>query len=241
MNTKTKTNKQSLPTTSSTNTNAFAHIVTMVNKRIPWLSICAGGYVATPLGQMYLIAQEQGLCGAWFATHPAGFKDIPPVLAQQIQQQDATLCSHPAIKAAVAWLQAYFASPQTANTNMPCSALSASAAPTLVLSLYGTAFQCAVWQELLKVPYGSTLSYALLTKAVAQRLHYADSYCGYRAVAQAVGHNPLVVFIPCHRIMGSQGQLTGFSSGLERKAWLLRHEGHEEHEEQVMLVKPSSN
>ncbi|TAF64212.1 MAG: methylated-DNA--[protein]-cysteine S-methyltransferase [Cytophagales bacterium] len=81
----------------------------------------------------------------------------------------------------------------------------------------GTAFQQRVWQELCKIPYGTTISYAFL----AHRLN--DPLC-IRAAASANGKNPIAIIVPCHRVIGSKGELTGYAGGLHRKKWLLQHE-----------------
>ena len=81
----------------------------------------------------------------------------------------------------------------------------------------GTDFQKMVWQELLKVPYGKTESYMEISKRIGNTK-------AIRAVAGANGKNPLWIIIPCHRIIGSDGSLTGYAGGLRRKQWLLNHE-----------------
>lgn len=82
----------------------------------------------------------------------------------------------------------------------------------------GTDFQRRVWAALTTLPYGQTCSYA----GLAQRLGAPKAV---RAVGRANGRNPLPIFVPCHRVIGADGSLTGFGGGLERKAWLLRLEG----------------
>jgi methylated-DNA-[protein]-cysteine S-methyltransferase len=84
----------------------------------------------------------------------------------------------------------------------------------LELAPEGTDFQKAVWDELTRVPYGSTLSYGEL----ARRIGRADAV---RAVGAANGANPIPIVIPCHRVVGSNGSLTGYGGGLDRKKWLL--------------------
>lgn len=88
----------------------------------------------------------------------------------------------------------------------------------LSLSPEGTSFQKQVWQRLAKIPYGQTISYGEL----ARRLNDPNKM---RAVGRANGQNPLPIIIPCHRVIGSNGTLTGYSGGIKRKKWLLRHEG----------------
>lgn len=86
------------------------------------------------------------------------------------------------------------------------------------LSPVGTAFQQTVWRALLTVPFGTTLSYLTLSRQLGDEK-------AIRAVAAANGRNPLWIVVPCHRIIGSNGSLTGYAGGLWRKQWLLEHEG----------------
>ena len=81
----------------------------------------------------------------------------------------------------------------------------------------GTPFQRAVWQHLTAIGYGETLSYTALATRVGNGR-------AARAVAQAVGRNPLSIIVPCHRVLGAGGALTGYAGGVERKRWLLQHE-----------------
>jgi methylated-DNA-[protein]-cysteine S-methyltransferase len=90
---------------------------------------------------------------------------------------------------------------------------------TLALAPSGTPFQLAVWTELTKIPYGSTVSYGDIARALGKRL------VASRAVGLANGANPISVIVPCHRVIGSDGSLTGYGGGLERKELLLRMEG----------------
>ena len=89
---------------------------------------------------------------------------------------------------------------------------------SLDLDLVGTDFQIKVWQELQRISWGRTISY----KELAQRLGDIKTI---RAVGGANGQNPLAIVIPCHRVIGADGNLVGYAGGIERKEWLLRHEG----------------
>ena len=82
----------------------------------------------------------------------------------------------------------------------------------------GTAFQNNVWQQLLSIPYGQLASYG----DIAKKLKNPKAV---RAVGAANGKNPVSILVPCHRVIGSNGKLTGYAGGLERKQWLLQHEG----------------
>jgi methylated-DNA-[protein]-cysteine S-methyltransferase len=89
---------------------------------------------------------------------------------------------------------------------------------TIELAPKGTPFQLAVWNELLKIPYGRTISYSELAARIGRP-------AAVRAVGAANGANPIPVIIPCHRVIGANGTLTGYGGGLERKQWLLALEG----------------
>lgn len=87
----------------------------------------------------------------------------------------------------------------------------------LKLTPEGTLFQKQVWGEMQKIPFGETATYADIAKRVGRPE-------AWRAVANACGANPIVIVIPCHRVVGSHGKLGGYSGGIERKQWLLQHE-----------------
>lgn len=110
------------------------------------------------------------------------------------------------------WLDSYFR-----GENPPMDALRLSPA--------GTAFQKLVWDILLAIPFGSTCSYGDLAKEAAARMN--RNRMSAQAVGGAVGRNPISIIIPCHRVIGANGQLTGYAGGLDKKQWLLNHE--EEH------------
>ena len=88
----------------------------------------------------------------------------------------------------------------------------------LPLAAVGTPFQKIVWRALLDIPFGATESYGALAKRIGH-----DGAA--RAVGLANGHNPIGIIVPCHRVIGADGSLTGYGGGLERKEWLLKHEG----------------
>lgn len=149
---------------------------------------------ASLLGPMVLARHGQALCGVWFADQRHFPRD----------PQWHVLAHDPLLEQAAGQLDAYLAGKRTQFT--------------LPLSLHlGTAFQQSVWQALLGIACGQTLSYA----ALAQRL---DKPHAVRAVAGAVGRNPISLIVPCHRVLGSDGSLTGYAGGLERKAALLQLE-----------------
>jgi methylated-DNA-[protein]-cysteine S-methyltransferase len=93
----------------------------------------------------------------------------------------------------------------------------------LPLAFEGTSFQQRVWRALCEIPFGTTTSYGELARRIGNA-----NWHGARAVGAANGQNPICVIVPCHRVIGADGSLTGFGGGLPRKRWLLAHEGHTE-------------
>jgi methylated-DNA-[protein]-cysteine S-methyltransferase len=149
----------------------------------------------SPLGTMILAATDQGLAGVWFERQ----KHLPDSVAWPHAP------AHPVLQQAVAQLREYFAGRRTSFE--------------LPLDLQGgTAFQQSVWRALLAIPSGRTVSY----RHVGEQ---AGRPGALRAVGAAVGRNPLSIVVPCHRVVGSDGSLTGYAGGLERKRALLQLEG----------------
>ena len=93
---------------------------------------------------------------------------------------------------------------------------------TLKISPRGSIFQQAVWECLLKVPYGETRTYSDIKGLVCRKLGKISM--PNQAIGTAIGHNPISIIIPCHRVIGKDGSLHGYAGGIERKQWLLQHE-----------------
>lgn len=157
----------------------------------------------TPLGPMRLAACDGTLVGAWFVDQA----DAPPLpaAATQAAPEHGGDADHAVLDQAESQLQAWFRGERTAF-DVP-------------LAAHGTPFQQSVWRALCEVPFGAVISYGRLAARVGRPR-------AVRAVAQAVGANPISLFIPCHRIVGHDTSLTGFGGGLMRKRALLAHEGH---------------
>ena len=117
---------------------------------------------------------------------------------------------HPILHRTAAWLDAYFRG-ENLSAELP-------------LAPEGTEFQKQVWTILLAIPYGETRTYGDIAREMAWLR--GKEKMSAQAVGQAVGRNPINILIPCHRVLGAGGQLTGYSCGLEKKIWLLKHEGH---------------
>ncbi|MDP4210153.1 MAG: methylated-DNA--[protein]-cysteine S-methyltransferase [Bacteroidota bacterium] len=148
------------------------------------------GYLQSPLGNVEINASNKGLVSVTILEETA---DIPG------QSED-----NPLVAEAKRQLTEYFAK-QRKQFDLP-------------LDFEGTGFQHKVWEELLKIPYGTTISYLQLAIRLGSKL-------SVRAVGTANGRNPLWIIIPCHRVVGNNGDLTGYAGGLWRKQWLLEHEG----------------
>jgi methylated-DNA-[protein]-cysteine S-methyltransferase len=149
----------------------------------------------SPLGAMIVAATGRGLAGVWFE----GQRHLPDSSTWPHQPQ------HPLLIQAVSQLSEYFGGTRT-KFDLP-------------LDLQGgTSFQQSVWQALLAIPRGGTISYGTLSRNIGNS-------AAVRAVGAAVGRNPLSIVVPCHRVLGGDGSLTGYAGGLERKSALLQLEG----------------
>ena len=151
--------------------------------------------LSSPLGNLFLRFEPDAVSGLYFL----GQKKLPANLENLPRDH-----SHPLAKETEVWLGHYF-SGQHRPWNLP-------------LVLQGTDFQKQVWKALQNIQLGSTATYAEIARA-------AGSPGAARAVGAAVGSNPLSIIIPCHRVVGSDGSLTGYAGGLERKKHLLALEG----------------
>jgi methylated-DNA-[protein]-cysteine S-methyltransferase len=153
----------------------------------------------TPLGPLLLVAAGEALVAATFGGGDldAARPPVPP--AGVVPADDAA----GVLAEARAQLTAWFAGTRT-TFDLP-------------LAPAGTAFQQRVWTALAAIPYGATASYAELARALGDP-------AATRAVGAANGRNPLAVIVPCHRVVGAGGALTGYAAGVGRKRWLLRHE-----------------
>jgi methylated-DNA-[protein]-cysteine S-methyltransferase len=149
---------------------------------------------AGPLGPMTLAAHDVALVGVWFD----GQKHQPDF-------SDWALAPHcPVLRTAVLQLQQYFAGDRQAF-NVPLDLTG------------GTEFQQKVWEALLDIDPGTTVSYGTISQRIGKP-------AAVRAVGSAIGHNPLSIVVPCHRVVGADGALTGYAGGLERKIALLNLE-----------------
>lgn len=151
-------------------------------------------HYASPLGPILLAADETGLTGLWFEAQ----KYFPSFSGVEYQEKET-----PVLTETARWLDVYFSRKD----------------PGFLPPLHpqGSPFRQTVWDILLTIPRGQTMTYG----EIARRLGVRSA----QAVGGAVGHNPISILIPCHRVVGSDGSLTGYAGGVERKARLLQLEG----------------
>jgi len=149
----------------------------------------------SPVGELMLVASDKGLAAVIWENDRPGRVKLGPMV-------DAP--DHPVLVEAARQIGAYFAGELT-RFDLP-------------LDFTGTDFQKSVWAALLAIPFGETRSYAEIARQVGRPT-------AFRAVGAASGKNPISIIAPCHRVIGTNGTLTGFAGGLEAKALLLRIEG----------------
>ena len=154
----------------------------------------------TPIGLLVVVAREGKLVAV-------SFRDRADDLVRQLEQRFGPLSfdERPDPGGIAGRLRAYFAG-------------DLAVLDTIAADPGGTPFQQRVWAELRTIPTGSTVSYSELARRV-------DAPDAVRAVGAANGRNPIPIVIPCHRVIGADGSLTGYGGGLDRKRWLLAHEG----------------
>lgn len=153
----------------------------------------------SPLGHILLAADEVGITGLWFEGQKYFGNTLPD---KHIPQETEILTE------AKKWLDVYFSGEEPKFT------------PPLHPD--GSTFRQAVWKILLQIPYGQTITYGEIARQLAVK--QGTSHMSAQAVGGAVGHNEVSIIIPCHRVVGSNGSLTGYAGGIEKKVALLKLE-----------------
>ena len=153
----------------------------------------------SPLGSILLAADEIGMTGLWFDGQKYFARDLP---TEHIMQDT------PVLAEARRWLDIYFSGHE----------------PDFMPPLHpdGSAFRQAVWAILLQIPYGKTMTYGDIARRLAEKQGF--SRMSAQAVGGAVGHNNISIIIPCHRVVGKNGSLTGYAGGIDKKVKLLELE-----------------
>lgn len=158
-------------------------------------------YYPSPVGKMLLAERDGALIGLWFV----GQKYFPDPSGEETAERDTAL-----LVQTKSWLDRYFAGERPS-------------VPELLLAPRGSDFRQRVWRMLCDIPYGETVTYGELARRLSAE--NGGRPMSAQAVGGAVGHNRISVIIPCHRVVGGNGSLTGYAGGMERKLWLLWHEG----------------
>jgi methylated-DNA-[protein]-cysteine S-methyltransferase len=171
--------------------------------------------IPTPLGLATLLVSEAGILALDFGNSPDA------LVARAAARQPFSLGSVAGARRALAALAAYFDGRLDAIDALPVAAK-------------GTDFQQKVWLELRNIPAGHTMSYGELARRI-------DAPKASRAVGAANGQNPVALVVPCHRVIGASGALTGYAGGLERKAWLLDYEARSKTSAQLCPPKPAEH
>jgi methylated-DNA-[protein]-cysteine S-methyltransferase len=156
--------------------------------------------IKSPVGILTVSSDGQNISGLWIA----GQKYFAKTLGKDVLEQDL-----PVFKNVQKWLEIYF------SGNEP------DFMPPLMPK--GSPFQKSVWNSLCKIPYGKTTTYGEIAKQF--ELENQGKHTSARAVGNAIGHNPVSILIPCHRVTGKTGHLTGYAGGIDKKITLLQLEG----------------
>lgn len=154
----------------------------------------------SPLGGITIISDGTSLTGLWFD----GQKYFASTLGADYKTKDL-----PVFTEAKRWLDIYFSGKEPDFTPP--------------LSLNGSAFRMAVWQILQSIPYGQTITYGDIARQLTAQT--GKTKMSAQAVGGAVGHNPISIIVPCHRVVGAGGSLTGYAGGIDKKVQLLELEG----------------
>ena len=166
-------------------------------------SIC---HYNSPLGGITLACDEEGLTGLWFDGQKYFGDGILKGGAKKEQgAEEKEAKRSPVLEQTVKWLDLYFS-----GRKPDC---------TPPLHLVGSEFRHAVWEMLLKIPYGQTTTYKELAGRIAEQREIKTMSA--QAVGGAVGHNPVSIIVPCHRVLGTDGSLTGYAGGIDKKISLL--------------------
>ena len=151
----------------------------------------------SPIGTLSLVADEQYLYGIWVQDQKHFERGLGDKTIEEV-------VNHPVLEQVISYLDTYFEGRVQDLSDLP-------------LAPIRTDFEKRVWTYLQSIPYGQTVTYG----QIAQDLQVASA----QAIGGAVGRNPWSILVPCHRVLGSGNRLTGYASGVEKKAWLLQHEG----------------
>ena len=156
----------------------------------------------SPVGRLTLASDGLNLAGLWLAGQKCFGGTVPGELRPNEELE--------VFSRAKDWLDRYFNGKKPEPSELP-------------LAPVGGEFRQTVWELLCEIPYGELTTYGQIAREAAKRLQRESMSA--QAVGGAVGHNPISIIIPCHRVVGTGSSLTGYAGGLDKKIWLLKHEG----------------
>ena len=156
----------------------------------------------SPVGRLTLASDGLNLAGLWMEGQKYFGGTVPGELRPNEELE--------VFSRAKDWLDRYFNGKKPEPSELP-------------LAPVGGEFRQTVWELLCEIPYGELTTYGQIAREAAKRLQRESMSA--QAVGGAVGHNPISIIIPCHRVIGADGSLTGYAGGLDKKIWLLKHEG----------------
>lgn len=156
----------------------------------------------SPIGRLTIASDGHSVCGLWLE----GQKYFGGAIAKELRPREEL----PVFGSVKKWLDRYFAGERPSVSELP-------------LAPVGGEFRQTVWKLLCEIPYGEVTTYGQIAKAAAEKMNLPSMSA--QAAGGAVGHNPISIIIPCHRVVGSNGSLTGYAGGIDKKIWLLEHEG----------------
>ena len=168
---------------------------------MPSLQKLYQSFYSSPLGEITLVAHDSALVGLWI--------DNQKHYVQNLQLSHVDTQETPVLTQTKSWLDAYFRGENPDPHRLP-------------LDPNGSEFQLAVWRILATIPYGTLTTYGAIAKQIAHEFHKPKMSA--QAVGGAVGRNPISIIVPCHRVVGATGKLTGYAGGLDKKRFLLQLE-----------------
>lgn len=169
----------------------------------------------SPIGDILIVSDHESIVGVWFYDQKYFCASIKE---EMIEKETAV------ISQCIAWLDDYFHELQPEISSLP-------------LHPIGNEFRLEVWNILKEIPYGETMTYKEVAKEYAKRT--GKPSMSSQAIGGAVGHNPISIIIPCHRVIGVKGNLTGYAGGMDKKIALLHHEHADE--KQLFIINTSKN
>ncbi len=159
---------------------------------------------SSPIGPLLLVSDGENLIGIWMKDQKHFADNLNNKTLKRVGKEELIIFNK-----VFKWLDSYFEGENPKISDLP-------------LEPKGTEFRKSVWDILLEIPYGKTITYGEIAKNIAKQMN--KEKMSSQAIGGAVGHNPISIIIPCHRVVGKDGSLTGYAGGIDKKIKLLKHE-----------------